>query len=192
MTHVAACMNAQGAVEAIYEHGSDDLQRKYLPPLIAGKWMGTMNLTEPQAGSDLAAVRATAEPRGDGTYAIKGAKIFITYGDHDLTENIIHLVLARLPGAPQGTRGISLFLAPKFLLNEDGSPGDRNDVVCAGLEHKLGIHVSATCVMAFGENGGATGWLLGEENKGLACMFTMMNNARLHVGIQGVAIAERS
>ncbi len=182
----------QGAVEAIYEHGSEALQAKYLPAMISGAWMGTMNLTEPQAGSDLAAIRATAEPRGDGTYAIKGSKIFITYGDHDLTDNIVHLVLARLPDAPAGTRGISLFLVPKYLVNDDGSLGERNDVACAGLEHKLGIHASATCVMAFGENGGATGWLLGQENKGLACMFTMMNNARLHVGIQGVAIAERA
>ncbi len=182
----------QGAVEAIYEHGSEELQGRYLPAMISGKWMGTMNLTEPQAGSDLAAIRATAEPRDDGSYAIKGTKIFITYGDHDLTDNIVHLVLARLPDAPAGTRGISLFLVPKFLVNEDGTLGGPNDVACAGLEHKLGIHASATCVMAFGENGGATGWLLGEENKGLACMFTMMNNARLHVGIQGVAIAERA
>jgi butyryl-CoA dehydrogenase len=181
-----------GAVEAIRAHGTRHLQDLYLPKLISGEWTGTMNLTEPQAGSDLAALRARAEPRGDGTYAITGTKIFITYGDHDFTENIAHLVLARLPDAPPGTRGISLFLVPKVLVNGDGSLGGANDVKCAGVEHKLGIHASPTCVMAFGENGGAAGWLIGEENRGLACMFTMMNSARLHVGMQGVAIAERA
>ena len=181
-----------GAVEAIRAHGTRQLQDLYLPKLISGEWTGTMNLTEPQAGSDLAALRARAEPRGDGTYAITGTKIFITYGDHDFTDNIAHLVLARLPDAPPGTRGISLFLVPKVLVNDDGSLGAANDVKCAGVEHKLGIHASPTCVMAFGENGGATGWLIGEENRGLACMFTMMNSARLHVGMQGVAIAERA
>jgi butyryl-CoA dehydrogenase len=181
-----------GAVEAIRAHGTRQLQDLYLPKLISGEWTGTMNLTEPHAGSDLAALRARAEPRGDGTYAITGTKIFITYGDHDFTDNIAHLVLARLPDAPPGTRGISLFLVPKVLVNDDGSLGAANDVKCAGVEHKLGIHASPTCVMAFGENGGATGWLIGEENRGLACMFTMMNSARLHVGMQGVAIAERA
>ncbi|MFN0262692.1 acyl-CoA dehydrogenase [Tepidamorphus sp. 3E244] len=181
-----------GAVEAVTEHGSDELQSLYLPKLVSGEWTGTMNLTEPQAGTDLALLRARAVPNGDGTYAITGTKIYITYGEHDLTDNIVHLVLARLPDAPEGTRGISLFLVPKFIPAEDGTPGERNDVRCIGLEHKLGIHGSATCTMAFGENGGATGWLLGEENRGLNCMFTMMNNARLHVGIQGVAIAERA
>ena len=151
-----------------------------------------MNLTEPQAGSDLAALRAKAEPAGDGTYRITGQKIYITYGEHDLTGNIVHLVLARLPDAPAGTRGISLFLVPKFLVNPDGSLGRRNDVRCAGVEHKLGIHGSPTCTMVFGDAGGATGWLIGEENRGLACMFTMMNNARLAVGLQGVAVAERA
>ncbi len=179
-----------GAVEAISKHGSDDLKRIYLPKLVSGEWMGTMNLTEPQAGSDLAALEARAEPAGDGSFRIFGQKIFITYGDHEMTDNIVHLVLARLPDAPAGTRGISLFLVPKFLVNPDGSLGARNDVVCAGLEAKLGIHGSPTCTMVYGDGGGATGFLIGEANKGLACMFTMMNNARLAVGIQGVAIAE--
>jgi alkylation response protein AidB-like acyl-CoA dehydrogenase len=151
-----------------------------------------MNLTEPQAGSDLNALRSKAERVGDGTYRITGQKIFITYGEHDLTENIVHLVLARLPDAPPGTRGISLFLVPKFMVNADGSLGAHNDLRCSGIEHKLGIHASPTCSMAFGDNGGAIGWLIGEENRGLACMFTMMNNARLNVALQGVAIAERA
>lgn len=181
-----------GAVEALTVHGDEALCARYLPRLSSGEWMGTMNLTEPQAGSDLAALRARAVPNGDGTYAITGTKIYITYGDHDLTENIVHLVLARLPDAPEGTRGISLFLVPKFFVSDDGTLGGRNNVKCAGVEHKLGIHGSATCIMAFGEGGGATGWLVGEENRGLACMFTMMNNARLHVGMSGVAIAERA
>ncbi len=181
-----------GAVEAIEAHGSDALKQTYLEKMVSGEWMGTMNLTEPQAGSDLNALRARAKPMGDGTYKIFGQKIFITYGDHDLTENIIHLVLARLPDAPPGTRGISLFVVPKVLVNEDGSLGDRNDVVCGGLEHKLGIHGSPTCTMLFGDNGGAVGYLLGEENKGLRCMFTMMNNARLAIGVQGLAVAERA
>ncbi|TDR94325.1 acyl-CoA dehydrogenase [Enterovirga rhinocerotis] len=176
-----------GAVEALEKHGSDELKERYLAKLVSGEWMGTMNLTEPQAGSDLAALRAKAERAGDGTYLITGTKIFITYGEHDLTDNIVHLVLARLPDAPAGTRGISLFLVPKIL--PDGS---RNDLRCSGIEHKLGIHGSPTCTMSYGDDGGATGWLIGEENRGLACMFTMMNNARLNVGIQGVAIAERA
>jgi acyl-CoA dehydrogenase len=178
---------SQGAIEALSAHGSKELQDRYLAKIIAGEWTGTMNLTEPQAGSDLAALRSKAERVGDGTYRITGQKIYITYGDHDLTDNIVHLVLARLPDAPAGTRGISLFLVPKVL--PDGS---RNDVHCSGLEHKLGIHASPTCTMVFGDKGGATGWLIGEENKGLACMFTMMNNARLGVAIQGVAIADRA
>ena len=182
----------QGAVEAITAHGSDELKAKYLPAMVAGTWMGTMNLTESQAGSDLAALKAKAEPQGDGSYRVTGTKIFITHGEHDLTENIIHLVLARLPDAPEGTRGISLFLVPKFFVSDDGSLGSRNDVKCIGLEEKFGIHGSPTCTMRFGDEGGATGWLVGEENKGLNCMFTMMNNARLHVGMQGVAIAERA
>ncbi len=181
-----------GAVEAIHAHASQKLQEVFLAKLVSGEWMGTMNLTEPQAGSDLALLKAKAEPRGDGSYLIRGTKIFITYGEHDFTDNIVHLVLARLSDAPAGTRGISLFLVPKFLVNPDGSLGPRNDVWCRSLEHKLGIHASPTCVMAFGENEGAVGWLVGEENRGLNCMFTMMNNARLCVGIQGVAVAERA
>ena len=184
-----------GAIEALDKHASDDLKATYLEKLVSGEWMGTMNLTEPQAGSDLNALRARAEPAGDGSYRIFGQKIFITYGEHDFTDNIVHLVLARLPDAPAGTRGISLFLVPKFLVNDDGTPGDRNDVVCASIEHKLGIHASPTCTMIYGDGAhgdepGAIGWLIGEENRGLACMFTMMNNARLAVGMQGVAVAE--
>ncbi|MCB8820281.1 acyl-CoA dehydrogenase [Microvirga rosea] len=176
-----------GAIEALIAHGTDDLRSRYLEKLVSGAWTATMNLTEPQAGSDLAALRSRAEPAGDGTYRIRGQKIFITYGEHDLTDNIIHLVLARLPDAPAGTRGISLFLVPKILPD-----GGRNDLRCAGVEHKLGIHGSPTCTMVFGDRDGAIGWLVGEENRGLNCMFTMMNNARLAVGLQGVAIAERA
>ena len=183
---------SQGAVEALTAHGTDEQKRVFLPKLISGEWTGTMNLTEPQAGSDLNALKAKAVPQGDGTYKITGTKIFITYGDHDMAENIVHLVLARLPDAPAGTRGISLFLVPKFLVNADGTLGARNDAKCVGLEEKIGIHASPTCVMAYGEEGGAIGTLIGEENRGLACMFTMMNNARLLVGTQGVAIAERA
>ncbi|MGI9366332.1 MAG: acyl-CoA dehydrogenase [Rhizobiaceae bacterium] len=184
-----------GAIEAVEQHASDAIKQTYLANLVSGAWTGTMNLTEPQAGSDLNALKSRAEPVGDGSYRIFGQKIFITYGEHDLTDNIIHLVLARLPDAPEGQRGISLFLVPKFLVNEDGSPGARNDVFCNGVEHKLGIHASPTCTMIFGDGKfgdepGALGWLIGEENRGLACMFTMMNNARLLVGIQGVAVAE--
>jgi acyl-CoA dehydrogenase len=174
-----------GAIEALVAHGTVDLQQRYLPSLISGVWTGTMNLTEPQAGSDLALLRSKAERHSDGTYRISGQKIYITYGEHDGAENIIHLVLARLPDAPAGTRGISLFLVPKILPD-----GTRNDVRCHSIEHKLGIHGSPTCTMIFGDEGGATGWLIGEENRGLNCMFTMMNNARLMVGVQGVALAE--
>jgi len=181
-----------GAIEAMEKHASEELKAKYLEKLVSGEWMGTMNLTEPQAGSDLNALKAKAERKGDGTYRIFGQKIFITYGDHDLTDNIIHMVLARLPDAPAGTRGISLFLVPKFLVNDDGSLGARNDVKVAGVEHKMGIHGSPTCTMVYGDEGGAVGWLVGEENRGLACMFTMMNNARLAVGIQGLGVAERA
>ena len=176
-----------GAIEALTAHGSQELKDRYLAKLVSGEWMGTMNLTEPSAGSDLNAVRSRAERAGDGSYRIFGQKIYITYGEHDLTENICHLVLARLPDAPPGTRGISLFLVPKILPD-----GARNDVRCNGVEHKLGIHASPTCTMVYGDAGGAVGWLIGEENRGLACMFTMMNNARLGVGIQGVAIADRA
>jgi acyl-CoA dehydrogenase len=176
-----------GAIEALTAHASDELKDRYLAKMISGEWTATMNLTEPQAGSDLNAVRAKAEPAGDGTYRIHGSKIFITYGDHDLTDNIVHLVLARLPDAPPGTRGISLFLVPKVLPD-----GTRNDVRCHSIEEKLGIHASPTCTMVFGDSGGAIGFLVGQENRGLACMFTMMNNARLAVGLQGVAVAERA
>ncbi|MBB6181155.1 acyl-CoA dehydrogenase [Pseudorhizobium flavum] len=184
-----------GAIEALDKHGSDELKAIYLEKLVSGEWTGTMNLTEPHAGSDLGVLKTRAERRDDGTYRIFGQKIYITWGEHDAADNIIHLVLARLPDAPAGTRGISLFLVPKFLVNEDGSLGARNDVFCHSIEHKLGIHGSPTCTMIygdgkFGEEKGAIGWLVGEENKGLACMFTMMNNARLAVGMQGVAIAE--
>jgi acyl-CoA dehydrogenase len=185
-------MLSGGAIDALEAHGSEKLRATYLEKIVSGEWTGTMNLTEPQAGSDLSALRTRAERQADGTYKIFGSKIFITYGEHDLTENIVHLVLARLPDAPGGTRGISLFLVPKFLVNEDGSLGQRNDVHCVGLEHKLGIHASPTCTLAYGDHGGAIGYLIGEENKGLACMFTMMNNARLNVGIQGVAMADRA
>jgi len=181
-----------GAVDALNAHGSDALKRTYLEKLVTGEWMGTMHLTEPQAGSDVGALRTRAERAGDGTYRITGQKIFITYGEHDLTDNIIHFVLARLSDAPPGTRGISLFLVPKFLLNADGAPGSRNDVRAHSIEHKLGIHGSPTCTMVLGDRGGATGFLIGEENAGMACMFTMMNRARLAVGLQGVGIAERA
>jgi acyl-CoA dehydrogenase len=180
-----------GATEALRQHGSEELKGRYLPKLISGEWTGTMNLTEPQAGSDLAAVRTKAVPEGDH-YRLYGQKIFITWGDHDMTDNVIHLVLARTPDAPEGVRGISLFVVPKFLMNADGAPGQRNDVRCVSLEHKLGIHASPTCVMSFGDQDGAIGYLVGQENKGLAHMFTMMNEARQKVGIQGLAMAERA
>src|SRR5215475_7444574 len=180
-----------GAMEAIKAHASDELKNRYLPKLVSGEWSGTMNLTEPQAGSDLSAVRTRAVPEGDH-YRISGQKIFITWGDHDMTENVVHLVLARLPDAPEGTRGISLFLVPKFLVGADGSPAARNDVQCASIEHKLGIHASPTCVMSFGDGEGAIGYLVGRENQGLAHMFTMMNEARQKVGLQGLGIAERA
>ena len=181
----------RGAVEAIAIAGSAELRAHYLPKLVSGEWTGTMNLTEPQAGSDLAAVRTRAEPRGDH-YRIFGQKIFITYGDHDLTENIVHLVLARIDGAPPGTRGMSLFVVPKRLLRPDGSPGEPNDVRVASIEHKLGIHGSPTCVMAYGDRDGAVGYLVGEPNRGLEYMFIMMNSARLGVGIQGIGLGERA
>lgn len=177
----------QGAVEAISVYGTDAQKSLYLEKLVSGEWTGTMNLTEPQAGSDLSDMRTRALPQDDGTYKVSGQKIFITYGEHDMADNIIHLVLARLPDAPEGTRGISLFIVPKFL--EDGT---RNDVTCVSLEHKLGIHASPTCTMQYGDKGGAVGYLLGTENEGLKAMFTMMNNARLSVGLQGIAISERA
>ena len=185
-----------GAVQALLTCASDELKSTYLAKMVSGEWTGTMNLTEPQAGSDLALIRSRAEPQADGSYRIFGQKIFITYGDHDLTDNIVHLVLARLPDAPPGVRGISLFLVPKFLVNADGSLGARNDAHCVSIEHKLGIHASPTCVLAFGDGGefggGAVGYLLGEANRGLEYMFVMMNEARLGVGLQGVALGERA
>jgi len=181
----------QGAVDAIEHHASDDLKARYLPNMVGGQWSGTMNLTEPQAGSDLAAVRTKAVPEGE-VYRISGQKIYITYGEHDLGENIIHLVLARLPDAPEGVKGISLFIVPKFLVDEDGSLGERNDVRCVSIEHKLGINASPTCVMSYGDDGGALGYLVGEPNKGLVYMFTMMNQARHAVGVEGYGIAERA
>jgi alkylation response protein AidB-like acyl-CoA dehydrogenase len=196
MWHAASMGFANGpmltmaAIDALHAHGSDALKRTYLEKLVSGEWMGTMQLTEPQAGSDVGSLRTRAERADDGSYRIKGQKIFITYGEHDFTENIIHFVLARLPDAPPGTRGISLFLVPKFMLKPDGSLGARNDVRAHSVEHKLGIHGSPTCTMIFGDGGGATGFLIGEENAGMACMFTMMNRARLAVGLQGVGVAE--
>ena len=182
----------QGAIELLAYHGSDEQQARFLAKMVAGEWTGTMNLTEPDAGSDLGAVRTSAVPAGDGTWRITGQKIFITFGEHDLAANIIHLVLARVPGAPPGTKGISCFIVPKYLVGVDGSVGGRNDVRCVAIEHKLGIHASPTCVMSYGDAGGAVGYLVGEANQGMRYMFTMMNNARLSVGIQGLALAERA
>lgn len=181
----------QGAIDAIHHHGSEEQKTTYLPKMISGEWTGTMNLTEPQAGSDLGQLKSRAVKNGDH-YLVTGQKIFITYGEHDMADNIVHLVLARTPDAPPGVRGISLFIVPKFLVGADGKPGKRNDLRCVSLEHKLGIHASPTCVMSFGDDGGAVGYLVGEEGRGLSYMFTMMNNARLSVGIQGLAIAERA
>jgi alkylation response protein AidB-like acyl-CoA dehydrogenase len=181
-----------GAIEALLTAGSPELKKRFIGPMISGQWTGTMNLTEPQAGSDLAMIRTRAQPVGDGTYRLSGTKIFITYGDHDLTENILHLVLARLPDAPEGVKGISLFLVPKFLVNEDGSLGARNDVTCVSIEHKLGIKASPTATLQFGDAGGALGYLVGQENRGLDAMFIMMNAARYAVGVQGLAIADRA
>ena len=185
-------MLTQGAIEAISHVGPDEVRKKFLPNMVSGKWTGTMNLTEPQAGSDLSLVRTKATPQPDGTYRLKGQKIFITYGEHDYTDNIIHLVLARIDGAPEGVKGISLFAVPKFHVNADGSLGARNDVKCVSIEHKLGIHASPTAVMAYGEKDGATGYLVGEAHRGLEYMFIMMNAARLSVGLEGVAVGERA
>jgi acyl-CoA dehydrogenase len=180
------------AIEALDAHGSDALKKIYLAKLVSGEWTGTMQLTEPQAGSDVGALRTRADRADDGSYRIKGSKIFITYGDHDMTDNIVHFVLARLPDAPVGTKGISLFLIPKFLVNADGSLGARNDIYPSGVEHKLGIHASPTCTMTMGDHGGAIGYIVGEENAGMRAMFTMMNQARLAVGLEGVGIADRA
>ncbi|AQV93177.1 acyl-CoA dehydrogenase [Cupriavidus necator] len=181
-----------GAIEALLTAGTDEQKATFLPKLISGEWTGTMNLTEPQAGSDLAAVRTRAEPQGDGTYKVFGTKIFITYGEHDMAKNIVHLVLARTPDAPEGVKGISLFIVPKFMVNADGSNGERNDVHCVSIEHKLGIKASPTAVLQFGDHGGAIGTLVGEENRGLEYMFIMMNSARFSVGMQGIAVSERA
>ncbi len=181
-----------GAIEALLTAGSDDLKATYLEKLVSGQWTGTMNLTEPQAGSDLAAVRSRAELQPDGTYKVFGTKIFITYGEHDMAENIVHLVLARVSGAPEGVKGISLFVVPKFMVNKDGSLGDRNDVHCVSIEHKMGIKASPTAVLQYGDHGGAVGYIVGQENRGLEYMFIMMNAARYAVGVQGIAIAERA
>jgi len=189
----SACFQlTQGAAEAIFERSSEEQKQRFLPGMIEGRWTGTMNLTEPQAGSDLAAVRTRAVRQADGSYRLFGQKIFITYGEHDLSENIIHLVIARTPDAPPGVKGISLFIVPKFLVNDDGTLGSRNDAFCLSVEHKLGIHGSPTCVLSYGEQGGAVGYLVGEENRGLEYMFTMMNVARISVGLEGVGIGERA
>lgn len=182
----------QGAIDAISHHASETLQEIYLPKMISGEWSGTMNLTEPHAGSDVGALTTKAVPQEDGTWLVSGTKIFITYGEHELSENIIHLVLARTPDAPPGTKGISLFIVPKFLVNDDGSVGERNDLRVVSSEHKIGIHASPTCVMSYGDESGAVGWMVGEENTGMRAMFTMMNNARLSVGLQGLSLTDRS
>jgi 3-(methylthio)propanoyl-CoA dehydrogenase len=183
---------SDGAIEALLTAGSDELKATYLEKLVSGQWTGTMNLTEPQAGSDLAAVRSRAEPQADGSYKVFGTKIFITWGEHDMAENIVHLVLARVTGAPEGVKGISLFVVPKFMVNKDGSLGARNDVHCVSIEHKMGIKASPTAVLQYGDHGGAVGYVVGEENRGLEYMFIMMNAARYGVGVQGIAIAERA
>ena len=180
------------AIEALDAHGSDELKKIYLEKLVSGEWTGTMQLTEPQAGSDVGALRTAPSALPMAAIASAGTKIFITYGDHDMTDNIVHFVLARLPDAPAGTKGISLFLIPKFLVNADGSLGSRNDIYASGVEHKLGMHASPTCTMTMGDHGGAIGYLIGEENRGMQCMFTMMNQARLAVGLEGVGIADRA
>ncbi|MDH3752964.1 MAG: acyl-CoA dehydrogenase family protein, partial [Acidimicrobiia bacterium] len=180
----------QGAIDLLTHHGSEEQHHTYLSKMVSGEWTATMNLTEPQAGSDVGALAARAERRDDGTYRITGTKIFITFGDHDMAANIVHLVLARTPDAPPGTRGISCFIVPKFLVDDDGTLGARNDITCVSIEHKLGIHASPTCVLSYGDGDGAVGYLIGEENQGMRYMFTMMNNARLSVGLQGLALGE--
>lgn len=181
----------QGAIELLATHGPEEIKARYLPRLVSGAWAGTMALTEPQAGSDVGAIRATATPDG-GLFRLHGQKIFISYGDHDMTENILHFVLARLADAPPGTKGLSLFLVPKFLVKPDGALGKTNDIRVVSIEHKLGQHASPTCVLAFGDHGGALGYMIGEPNHGIAAMFTMMNNARIGVGIQGLGVAEHA
>ncbi|MFM1924506.1 MAG: Acryloyl-CoA reductase [Pseudomonadota bacterium] len=192
MSFALCPMLTDGAIEALLTAGSNELKATYLEKLISGEWTGTMNLTEPQAGSDLAAVRTRAEPQPDGTFKVFGTKIYITYGEHDMADNIVHLVLARVQGAPEGVKGISLFVVPKFMVNANGSLGARNDVHCVSIEHKMGIKASPTAVLQFGDHGGATGFLVGQENRGLEYMFIMMNAARYAVGVQGIAIAERA
>lgn len=191
MAFSMAPLLTQGAIEAVFLRGSDAQKQRYLHKMVSGEWTGTMNLTEPQAGSDLGLIRSKATPEGDH-YRIQGQKIFISFGEHDLTDNIVHLVLARTPTAPEGVKGISLFLVPKFLVNDDGSLGERNDVRCVSIEHKMGIHASPTAVLAFGDGPGAIGYLIGEENRGLEYMFIMMNEARFGVGVQGLGVAERA
>jgi len=192
MSFALCPMLTDGAIEALLTAASPEIKERYIPKMVSGEWTGTMNLTEPQAGSDLSLVRTRAVPQADGSYAIFGTKIFITYGEHDMAENIVHLVLARTPDAPDGIKGISLFVAPKFMVNADGSLGKRNDIECVSLEHKLGIKASPTAVLQFGDHGGAIGYLVGEENRGLEYMFVMMNAARFSVGMQGIAVAERA
>jgi len=192
MAFSMAPLLTQGAIDLLLEHGSEELKERYLRRMVTGEWTGTMNLTEPQAGSDVGAVRTRAVPQSDGSYLISGTKIYITFGEHDMADNIVHLVLARTPDAPPGTKGISCFVVPKFLVNDDGTLGERNDAVCVSIEHKMGIKASPTCVMSYGENGGAVGYLIGEENQGMRYMFTMMNNARLSVGLEGLSLAERA
>ena len=192
MAFSMAPLLTQGAIDLLMHHGSEEQKEKYLKRMVTGEWTGTMNLTEPQAGSDVGAVRTKAIPQADGSYKITGTKIYISFGEHDLADNIVHLVLARTPDAPPGTKGISCFIVPKYLVNDDGSLGERNDVTCVSIEHKMGIKASPTCVMSYGENGGATGYLIGEENRGMRYMFTMMNNARLSVGLEGLSLAERA
>ncbi len=182
----------QSAIDALHAHGSEELKKIYLAKLISGEWPGTMQLTEPQAGTDVGALRTRAEKQADGSYRLFGTKIFITYGDHDMSDNIVHFILARLPGSPPGSKGITLFLAPKFMVNADGSLGARNDIYASGIEHKVGIHASPTCTMTMGDKGGAIAYLVGKENGGMAAMFTMMNQARLGVGLQGVGLADRA
>ena len=192
MAFSMAPLLTQGAIDLLMHHGNEEQKEKYLKRMVTGEWTGTMNLPEPHAGSDVGAVRTKAVPQADGTYRITGTKIYISFGEHDMVENIVHLVLARTPDAPAGTKGISCFIVPKYLVNDDGSLGARNDVKVVSIEHKMGIKASPTCVMSYGEDDGAIGYLIGEENRGMSYMFTMMNNARLSVGLEGLSLAERA